>query len=455
MPTIMNITAENIDSLEKCRNYTIGIVECGKIGASQALLFAEAGFKVIGASTDPHVFELLKGGRSPFLKVSSVLGKHVKEGSLVPYSDVRKAAAESDVIVIAVQTTIDRRKKPDYSVLEKTCRDIAMGLNKGSLVLFVGATGPGIVEDSMRKVLEETSGLKAGRDFGLASSPIQTNSPGKPAEISNSSRVVGAIDKPSLEIASLILGRTTNSEIAKVNDIKTAEIINLFKNMNNEIGQALVNEFAILCEQLKIDSIKALKILNRNSTCKMPLPGLLNSQARRDFYLLREEAENLNANLRLTQLARKINDDVANYTFHLIKDSLKSCGKTVRRSKISVLGISRCPDIKEPPAALARKIVNLLKKKVRVVQIYDPFFSRKELTELGFDAEKLSKVVEKTDCLVVITGHSRFQRLNLRRIKFLAKKSPAIVDISHVIDPSKAEKYGFAYRGLGRGIWTK
>ncbi len=455
MSTIMNITAENINSPKKCRNYTISIVECGKIGVFHAILFAEAGFKVIGVSTDPHVFKLLKGGRSPFLKVSSILGKHVKEGSLVPYSDVRKAAAESDIIVVAVQTTIDRRKKPNYSLLEKTCREIAMGIRRGSLVLFVSATGPGIVENSMRKVLEETSGLKAGMDFGLASSPFQTNSLGKSAEIPKSSRVVGAVDKSSLEIAGLILNRTTKSEIAKVNDIKTAEIINLFQNMNDEMFQALVNEFAILCEQLKIDSIKVLRILNRNTRHNIPFPGIFSSQNRRDFYLLREEAENVNANLRLTQLARKINDGVANYTFHLIKEALKSSGKTVRRSKISVLGVSRCPDTKESPAVLTRKVVNLLKKKVRVVQIYDPFFSRKELTELGFDAEKLSKVVEKTDCLVILTGHSKFQRLNLKKIKLLAKKSPAIVDISHVVGPFRAEKYGFVYRGLGRGVWTK
>ena len=92
---------------------------------------------------------------------------------------------------------------------------------------------------------------------------------------------------------------------------------------------------------------------------------------------------------------------------------------------------------------------------MRTVQIYDPFFAKKELTELGLEAEKLSKVVEKTDCVIILTGHSKFERLSLKKVKLLAKKSPAIVDIGHVIDPLKAEKYGFVYRGLGRGVWTK
>jgi UDP-N-acetyl-D-mannosaminuronate dehydrogenase len=73
---------------------------------------------------------------------------------------------------------------------------------------------------------------------------------------------------------------------------------------------------------------------------------------------------------------------------------------------------------------------------------------------LGFDSEKLSKVVEKTDCLLILTGHSKFARLNLKKVRLLSKKSPALVDISHVISPSKAEQAGFIYRGLGRGVWT-
>ncbi len=89
------------------------------------------------------------------------------------------------------------------------------------------------------------------------------------------------------------------------------------------------------------------------------------------------------------------------------------------------------------------------------MQVYDPFFSKEELIEFGFEAEKMSKVVEKTDCVIILIGHSKFERLNLKKIKLLAKKAPAIVDLGYVIDPLKAEKYGFVYRGLGRGVWTK
>ncbi|MFP3984631.1 MAG: nucleotide sugar dehydrogenase [Candidatus Bathyarchaeia archaeon] len=456
MTNVMNINHEDIDDSEKCGKYTISIIECNKTGFLHAYLFAEAGFKVIGVSTNPHMLRLLKRGRiSFFRKTNYMLEKYVKNEKFSASSDVRKATSESDIIIVATSATIDRRKKPDYSSLERTCKEIGMGLKKDSLVLFVSSTGPGIVEGSMQGILEKASGLKAGVDFLVASSPFQTNSLEKIDEASKISRVVGAIDQKSLQAASLLLKRITNSDIVEVNSIKTVEAINLFQGVKKEIRQALANELAFLSEKLKIDYLKAVEATHRNGEFPLPHPGLVNSSARRGLYMLQEEAENVNLNLRLTHLARRINDQIAEHVLHLVKDALKTCGKTVKRSKVSVLGISRHPNVKDTPDALTKKIVNLLKRKVRTVQIYDPFFSLKELTELGFEADQLSKIIEKTDCLIILTAHSKFERLNLRKAKLLAKKSPAIVDISYVIDPLKAEKYGFVYRGLGRGIWTK
>jgi nucleotide sugar dehydrogenase len=448
---MMNINKEDLDSFEKRRNHTVSVIECGRIGVAHARLFADAGFRVIGVNTNPHNLELLKKGQTPFLRNAyRVLEKHVKEGSFSASSDIRKATSESDMVVITVQTVIDQRRKPDYSLLEKTCREVGMGLKKGSLIIFASPTGPGIVEGSMREVLEKSSGLRIGVDFGLAYGALQFNSQGCNARV-----VVGAIDRLSLRTAGLVFRSLTNSEIVEISNIKTVEALVLFRNVNSEINQALSNELAFLCEKLKIDFIEVLNVINKDGISPLPLPGMMDISSRRDLYMLQEEAENVNLNLHLASSASRINDEVVESTFRLVKNALKTCGKTVRGSKISILGISKRPNTKEPPATLTKNVITLLKKKVRAVQVYDPYFSTKELAELGFETQKLSKVVEKTDCVLILTGHSKFERLNLKKVKLLAKKSPAIVDISHVIDPFKAERHGFVYRGLGRGVWTK
>ncbi len=456
MPSVLNINVEDIDSCEKCRNYTVGVVECGEVGVLHACLFADAGFKVIGSHSNPHKLRLLAKGQAlgSSREVQQKMKKYVHEGVFSVISDTRKTASSSDIIVVAAQTMIDEKKKPDYSLLEKVCREVGMGLKKGTLVLFVCATGPGILESSMCNILEKASGLRAGTEFALASSPTDSATLGS-SSAACGNRVVGAVNASSLKVASRVLNRIVNSEILKVSNIRTVEALTLFRRAGSEINLALANELAVLCEKLKIDFLEVVEASNKDNMSKIPLPGAGNCTTRRGLRLLLEAAEISGSSLHLTHLASKINDEIKDYVFRLVKDALKECGKTVRRSKISVMGVSRFSNTKKPPDATTRNIISLLERKVRTIQVYDPFFSKKELAEFGYDTEKLSKVVEGTDCIVILVGHSRFKKLNLKKIKFLAKKSPAIVDISHVVDPSKAEKHGFIYRGLGRGIWNK
>jgi UDP-N-acetyl-D-mannosaminuronic acid dehydrogenase len=448
---MMSISKESLDSFEKRHNYTVSIIECGRLGTPHACLFADAGFRVIGVNTNPHNLEMLKTGQTPFHRTAfRALERHAKEGLFSVSPDIRKSVSESNIIIITIQTPSDSRKKPDYSLLERACKEVGMGLRKGSLVIFASPTGPGVAQGSMVEIMENASGLRAGSEFALASGFLQHNTGGE-----KSSVVVGAVNEPSRRSASTVFGSIANLDILNVSSIRTAEALNLFQNVKREILHASSNEFASLCERLKIDFLEILKTINAHGGSLIPPPGLSAAFSRKDLYLLKEEAENVGFDLRLTDLASRINDEVVESTFHLVKNALKACGKTVRGSKVSVLGISKSSNAKDPPTALTKSIVTLLRRKVRVVQVYDPYFSKKELAALGFNGDLLSRVVEKTDCLLILTGHSKFARLNLRKVKLVAKKSPALVDISHVVDPSKAEQCGFVYRGLGRGVWTK
>ena len=140
----------------------------------------------------------------------------------------------------------------------------------------------------------------------------------------------------------------------------------------------------------------------------------------------------------------------------LIRDVLKQEEKTFRRARIALLGVSYRANIKEPRGTKTKVLANMLVRKGAIVRVFDPLYSYNELKEMGYPTERtLTKTIEGTDCLVFLVGHDRFKSLNLRRIRFLMRKAAAIVDIGHIIDPVKAEKEGFVYRGVGRGVWTK
>jgi nucleotide sugar dehydrogenase len=453
--SVMKLAREDIDTPEKREKYTVSVVGCGRVGLSTACLFAEAGFKVIGVDTDQRIINSVKKGKSPFTEaqLDALIKKHSKEGRLTATTDARNAASASNIIIFTVPTPVDERKKPDYSHVEKACKEVGMGLRSGSLIIFQSTTGPGVTETLVKETLENASGLKAGVDFGLAYCPIHVTSGQVLEDMATSARVVGAINHQSLEATCLVLGTIVKGKIVKVRNIRTAEAVKLFENAYLDVNVALANELARFCEKTGIDFVEARNAANTQPHCHLPVPRIADGQISKDPYILTKEAEEVNVKLRMLTLARKTNDEMLDHTLHLARDALRSCGKTLRRAKISVFGISCRPNVKEPNGYSTKRLINMLRKKGAKVQVYDPFFSYRELLKMGYPAKRtLTKTVEGVDCIIIAVGHDRFKRLNLERIKVLVKNPTAIVDMGHVIEPDKAEKKGFVYRGVGRGI---
>jgi nucleotide sugar dehydrogenase len=453
MPRIMRLTSKDVESPEQRREYTVCIVGCGRKGLITASLFHEAGFNVIGVDSNRHTIHQLKRGKSPFTETNlrKFIEKHIKNNRFRATTNLRKAVSESNIIIICVPVSLKKSNKPDYSRIEKICKDIGMSLTFGSLIIFQNTMGPGITESLAKESLQNASGLEAGTKFGLAYSSILSASRQLTEDVSNCTRIVGGITKRSLKVACLILDTITKGEIVRVKNIKTAETVKLLEGAHKDVNIAFANEIAQFCEKAGIDFVKVQNTINPLKFSRMA--GLHKS---RESYFLVEEAEAENVKLRMLLLATKINDETLDHALRLVRDALKACQKNLRRAKIAVFGISSLPNRKRAFNSATTKLVNLLKKRGTQVQVYDPFFSHKELLSMDYNAETtMSKTVEGADCLVIAVAHDRFTRLNLKRIKILMKKPAAIVDMGQIIDPLKVEQMGFVYRGFGRGVWTK
>jgi nucleotide sugar dehydrogenase len=437
------IEVHDIDSTEEYHSITVSIIECDRFGWKQAKLFGQAGFRVIAVNTNPHNFRMVE--KKQKTEVAKKNGMELSNSS-----DIREATGESQIIVITVKSPIEK-KRPDYSTIERVCQEVGMGLKRKSLILFMTTTGPGVVEGRLRKKIEKASGLIAGNDFKLAYSTPPLHTSDYSEEPTKNSRVVAGIDSVSLKVVARIIERISQSQPIKVRNIKTAEVINLVSVAKNEADLAFANELAWICEKLGVDFIEVTEAVDKNQTLSIPFPNFAGSSWR-DFYHLSEESENAGSELRLLKYIKKANAENVDRVLRILKDTLKTCKKTLRRSKISILGVSGQSDMKISPHEKTSEIIELLRKKVRTINVYDPYFSQTELIKLGFNAEKFWKAVEGTDCIIILTRHSRFRRLSLKRIKLLARRTPAIIDFARVIDQGLAEKHGFIYYGVGRGI---
>jgi nucleotide sugar dehydrogenase len=456
--TILNIKPEEIDTIEKRRNYAICIIGCRQIGILHAYLFAEAGFKIICADADQTRINGIIKGKLPPLKheIELKLKNLAKTGILNVTTDFKSAVSQSDVIIVTVPVETDEKNKADYSNLESTCKLVGSKLRRGSLVIVMSITGVGVIQRLIKDILENTSGYKAGWDFGLAYNPIQISKGQSLETLTNHERIVAAADRNSLNAALNILGIIAKGNLKKTVDVKAAEAVTLFEAVQQDANIAIANEFATFCEKVGIDYFKVYELAKSNVQAILSLPMLTCENIKGEPYLLMEDSENLNLKLRIPAIAREVNETIIKHAVNLTKDALVSCGKTLRRAKISLLGIVRVPNMKSPPKRTIKEIARMLEAKGAKVSLYDPYFTSNEQNEINRNLKRnLSEALEGADCILILTGHDQFKRINLKKMKMLMKMPAAVIDFEGAVEAEKVEKEGFIFRGFGRGVWTK
>ncbi len=454
--SILYAEPEDVDTAEKRGKYIVSIIGCGQAGVLHACLFADVGFKVICVDADQAIVNLLAKGKTSFLRqeIESKLKTHVKIGHLNATSDIKGAVSQSDVIAITIPMKIDVNKKINYSNMENACKCVGSSIRRGSLVILMSTVGFGFTEGVVKEILENTSGFKVG-DFGLAYCPIPFMDAQSLESLANYERIIAAPEKNSLNSASIILEKITKKTVKKVASVKLAELATLLEITRRDVNIALANEFACFCEKAGMDYLEIHKFLNYSAHDTVFLPTLAEN-IRKEDHLLLEDAENLNMKLRIPTIAREINEGMIKHAVNLTKDALGGCGKTLRRARIALLGITQTPNIKSSPKITVKELAAALEAKGAKISLHDPYFSDKELTDISYSFKRnLLEAVEGADCVIILTGHDQFKHLNLKKLKIIMKKPAAIVDLEGIMEPDKIEKEGFIYRGLGRGVWKK
>jgi UDP-N-acetyl-D-mannosaminuronic acid dehydrogenase len=437
MPSVLTLTTQEMSSPENRLKYTVGVVGCGQRGILYANLFAEAGFKVTCNDADQSLVKKLAKGKSVFAEqeLEKKLKNHIANGNLKVSSEIKDTVSQSDIIVVAIPVKIDERKSSDSKDIVNACKQIGSALHLGSLVIYGEISGVGLFEGAIKDALENTSGLKTGKDFCLAYAPF-------PNGTQNLEFKVAATDQTSLNVACAILS-TLSKNVTPIGDVKTAELTQLFQAVKADLQTALANELAVYCESAGIDYFEVTKLLKLNADFS---PAVVEEKGNSEIYLLLENAESLNAKLRLPTLARQINEEMIKHGVALTQEALRSCGKTLRRVRVTVFGEVNSHSSTE-------QFAKLLAQKGAKAAVYDPLLSRTEALEAsGLVKKTLNEAVEGVDCIVILSPLEQFKRLNLKKLHTMMKSPAAIVDLVDVVEPEKVEAEGFTFRGLGKGL---
>ena len=453
---LMRLTPERVGGMLKSGMITICVVGLGRIGLPTAAVFAKAGARVLGTDIKPEVVASVNEGACRFTDepgLPEIVAEVVRSKKLEAYLDAGRAVSQADVTIISVPTPVDEGKTPDYTAVKAASHTVGKTLQDGSIVVVESTVGPGTVENLIRPILESESGLKAGVDFGLASCPERSDPGNVVSNMFSVPRVIGAINGQCLGVTAALYEAALGVDAVKVSSPRTANAVKLTENLFRDVNIALANEFSLLYESLGIDTFEVINACASKYNFMPHYPGAgvggpcLPSNS---YYLISEGVKAGNIPY-LIRMAREINDRMPEHVVELVSEALNDVAKTVRGSRIAVLGVTYKPNIKDVQLSPIGKVCSKLASMGGQVAIYDPFYEDEMV--FGIRAEgSLEDAVRGADCVVIGTAHSAFRRLDLASISALVGERAALVDGRGVVDPAAVAKAGLAYRGVGRPV---
>lgn len=407
----MNETKELLVEKLKLKTARLGVVGVGYVGLPLAVVFAEAGFDVIGVDPDNEKVAAINRGESYILDVDSSRVKALVDAGKLSASTDYAVLADVDAVSICVPTPLRKTGDPDLSFIASASKSLAPYLHKGMVVVLESSTYPGTTREMILPVMEEVSGLTVCEDFFLAFSPERVDPGRSDWTTINTPKVIGGITPDCGEIAALWYGQALDT-IVPVSTCEVAEMAKLLENTFRMINIGLVNELAIMCDRLKIDVWEVIDAAATKPFGFMkftPGPGLGGHCIPIDPLYLSWKLRSLNYTARFIELASEINTNMPRYTLSKISDALNQQKKPLNGSRVLILGIAYKPDVDDIRESPALDVIHLLHEKGSHVVYHDPYIPQLRHDNLHMDsASDLMAEVKIADCVAIITNHSTY-----------------------------------------------
>ncbi len=402
--------------LEKIKQHQarVVVIGAGYVGLPLAVEVAKAGFRTTAYDKAAGKVKLINEATSYIPDVPTAeLAPLVKAGTLDGSTDA-DVMKEADVVIICVPTPLNKTKDPDNSFIISAGTELAARLRPHALVILESTTFPGFTREILLPQLSE-SGRKVGEDFYLAFSPERVD-PGNPKfHTKNTPKVVGGTTARCTELATAMYSQVID-RLVPVSSTDAAEMVKLLENTYRAVNIGLVNEVAIMCEKLRLDTwevIDAAATKPFGFHAFYPGPGLGGHCIPVDPHYLSWKLKTLHYNARFIELAGEINSHMPEFVVMRVNDALNDRRKPVKGSKIMVLGVAYKRDIDDCRESPAIDVITLLKQRGAEVQFHDPFVPEMRFDHEGHEAKippQRSVPLERLgdyDCVVIVTDHTK------------------------------------------------
>jgi len=445
----------------------IVVVGMGYVGTPVAALFADVpGFKVTGiqrrSPRSAWKIDALNQGRSVIEAEEPGLPeliKRIHDKGTFHVTDEVATYRDADAIIIAVQTPVDNNHVPQYESLRQVLADIGDNMKKGVLICLESTVAPGTTQHLAKPILEQHSGMKAGKDFGLLFSYERVMVGRLLHNLTMYDRSVGGIDDESTHRGIQLYSNIVKAKLHPT-DALTAEVAKVTENAYRDVNIAFANEVALICESLGVNVHDVRSFVNSlpnddsnpsaNPYRNMHTPGagVGGHCLPKDSWLLKYGLDTYGSTKFDTPIitgSRYLNDSMPLHMKQLTEEALEEKGVELKDAKIAILGVAFLENSDDTRNTPTEPLYSALKETCKNLIIHDPYVKEYEGMKITSD---IDKAIKGRDCIIVTTRHKEYLKLEPEKLKKMMRIL-AIVDGRNVFNQAECISLGFSFRGVG------
>lgn len=412
-------------------NPRICVIGLGYVGLPLAIAFSKK-FQVTGYDISKNRVDELNRN---YDKTNEIKKEILKNNKNIKFVQKISQIKNIDFFVITVPTPV-KNKKPDLKMIIDATKLVAKKIKKNNFVVYESTVYPGVTEDICSKIIEKKSKLKLNKDFYIGYSPERINPSDKKRTIEKIIKVTSGSNKYSASYIDKVYKKVIKAGTYKAKSIKIAEAAKVIENTQRDLNIAFINELGLIFNRLNINLNEVLKTAGTKWNFLKFKPGLVGGHCIGvDPYYLTYKSRQVGYFPKTILSGRNINDEMP---LHITRDFHKKLfnNKNLQLKKILILGCTFKEDCNDIRNSKVFDLFNILKKKHKIVHIYDPNVIVSELSKLIKQNFKKKPKLNFYDAIIIAVPHKYFIELGLKKIfRFGKNNNSKIYDIKSIFKP--------------------
>jgi nucleotide sugar dehydrogenase len=408
-----------------------------------AVQYASRGHDVIGCDINQRIVDAIGNGQSPHDDEQALIDRVpelVAAGRLRATTRTSEGVRDAEVVVVIVPVVVDARREIDFGPIDAATRDIAAGLQPGTLVIYETTLPVGTTRDRFGPMLAEGSGLTLDTDLFLAFSPERVLVGRVFLDLQRDPKIVGGTSVESTRRATEFYRSVLDegTQVQAVANAETAEMTKLAETTYRDVNIAYANELARYAAKRGIDVLEVIGAANSQPYSHIHLPGV--GVGGHCIPVYPHFLFNGDPSLRIPPLAREINEEMAGWAVDLAEETVGS----LKGEPVLILGVGYRADVREDAFSSAFRLRDELRAVGARVYAHDPYFDDEHLRELGFEPYDLAAPLP-VKVAMLQAGHAIYRDLTAASLPGLE----LFVDGRNALDPAQLAGGEVRYVGIG------